>query len=911
MPLSIEFLDPHCPLLPLVAERLLPGRVEGPVDLGRVMVVAPTRQSGRRLREFLAREVRRRGGTAVLSLRVAAPNIFLMPEEGESVAQGFDVMGVWMSVLSGVALETLPGLMPGREGRLGGTAALEFGRRVQQLREALVDGDLDVAGVAARHPEASEQGRWADLAGLEAAYRAGLAARGLVDPCDAKRARARDYAPPAGVERMVLAAVPDPSPLVQRCWERLAERMPVEVWVHAAAEEAELFDGWGRPLPVWGERAVGPAADPEGWIERLADPGAMARRVAELLGAGPQRPDLALGVLDAGLIPRLADALARVERTLYDPSPVRVDGEPPGRLLLDLAEAQSRGDSASLRTLWRNPDVLRALTEEPAGLLRRWDAYAAEQVPGSAASVDETLTDPVLRAAWERLKGWIGARTAGERLAVLEAVYGAVRLNPERAEERFLMRVADAVSGVLQEAAGREEAGEGPEAEVVMQVLRETAVDPLRVEGDVTAEGWLELSYHPAPALLLAGMQEGQVPGTRVADAFLPDGLRGALGLRSDRDWLARDAYLFHNLVRSREAGAVRVLCMKRDGAGGPVHPSRLLFQCGDAQMLARAGLLFSEPPAPEPTPHAAPGLRLDPWRGRGEAPTRVAVTGLRSYLQCPFRFYLRHVLKMRRVTDAVREPDAAAFGSLLHAVLQTGLTAEPAALEAVEARLGAELDRRVRGLYGTRYGMAVEVLVQNAHRRLRAAARLHHGLLEEGWRILLTEQEVEREMGGVTVVGKIDRVDVHPEKGLRILDYKTGDRPSDPEAAHLGTRRSGVEALWTVNAKGKAREWVDLQLPVYRWLAEGQPWAEPGVPLEVGYFQLPKAVNDTQIVGWPGERDQAASARAALEHVLGCIRAGIWWPPNEAVRHDDFEGLFVHGAAGFTGAEWGPRIDG
>jgi ATP-dependent helicase/nuclease subunit B len=344
------------------------------------------------------------------------------------------------------------------------------------------------------------------------------------------------------------------------------------------------------------------------------------------------------------------------------------------------------------------------------------------------------------------------------------------------------------------------------------------------------------------------------------------------------------------------------VLCMKRDGAGGPVHPSRLLFQCSDAQMLSRAGLLFSEPPAPEPTPPAAPGLRLDPARARARALTRLPVTGLRSYLQCPTRFYLRHVLGMRSVTDAVREPDAAAFGSLLHAVLQEGLRGEPAGIAAVEAGLAEALDRRVRALFGTRYGMAVEVLVQNAHRRLRAAARLHQELLEEGWRILRTEESCVREIGGLTVTGKIDRVDVHPEKGYRILDYKTGDAPTDPEAAHLGTRRSGAEALWTVNAKGKPKEWVDLQLPVYRWLAEGQEWYREGAPLEVGYFQLPKAVNDTAIVTWPAEREQAASARAALEHIVGSIQAGIWGPPNASVRYDEFEGLFVYGEAGFAG---------
>jgi ATP-dependent helicase/nuclease subunit B len=897
---SRHFLNPARPLLPELADRLLPARIEGPLELGGVLLVAPTRQAGRRLREFLAHEVRARGGTAVLSMRVVTPNHFLNPPDDADTAGPIDVLQVWAETLAGADLETLPALMPGRSGRLTFTAALEFGRRVQKLRDALVDGDLDLTSAAAQHPEEDERPRWQELARLEADYRKGLASLGLSDPCDAKRDRARTYEIPEGVERIVLAAVPDPSPLALKSLQRLIRHTPIEVWIHAAPAEADLFDPWGRPLPVWGTRFIGPETDPEGWIERHADPKAVSRRVAELLAAGPKRPDLAFGMLDPDLSDRLQDDLHRVDRKLYDPNPVRILTRPPARLIAQLADARSRDDGASLRALWRNPDILAALTDHPARLLRLWDAYAATHLPGSAASIDETLREPELRAAWDKLRTWIQARTAVERLAVLEEIYSKVNLDPEKSEDRFALRVADEVSEILQDAARREQTGRPPEPELVLQLLRDSSVDPLRVEGDVTAEGWLELAYHPAPALLLIGLQEGQVPGTRVADPFLPDGLRAALHLRSDRDWLARDAYLFHTLIRSRAPGAVRILCMKRDSAGGPVHPSRLLFQCSDAQLLARAELLFSEPPPPDAAPHAEPGLILDLNRPKAEPLKTLSVTGLRAYLQCPTRFYLRNVLRMHPMTDDVREPDSAAFGSLIHAVLQHGLPAEPAPLEQIQTALADELNRQVRELYGSRYSMAVEVLVQNAHRRLRAAAELHHSLLEEGWRILATEQACERELNGLLLRGKIDRIDHHPEKGLRILDYKTSDQPTDPEKAHLGSRKSEVEALWTVNAKGRDREWVDLQLPAYRWLAETQEWYDPSSPLEVAYFQLPKAVTETAVITWPEEREQADSARAALAHIVDCIQKGIWGPPNEQVRFDDFENLFVYGVDGF-----------
>ncbi|MGA1400680.1 MAG: PD-(D/E)XK nuclease family protein, partial [Phycisphaerales bacterium] len=49
---------------------------------------------------------------------------------------------------------------------------------------------------------------------------------------------------------------------------------------------------------------------------------------------------------------------------------------------------------------------------------------------------------------------------------------------------------------------------------------------------------------------------------------------------------------------------------------------------------------------------------------------------------------------------------------------------------------------------------------------------------------------------------GRIDRVDRHRETGrLRVLDYKTGDEPADPERSHLVGRGTG--------------RWFDMQFPL------------------------------------------------------------------------------------------------
>lgn len=51
---------------------------------------------------------------------------------------------------------------------------------------------------------------------------------------------------------------------------------------------------------------------------------------------------------------------------------------------------------------------------------------------------------------------------------------------------------------------------------------------------------------------------------------------------------------------------------------------------------------------------------------------TSLRVTSFRDYLACPYRFYLRHVLKLEACDDRATRMDDAQFGTLLHQALDT-----------------------------------------------------------------------------------------------------------------------------------------------------------------------------------------------------------------------------------------------
>jgi ATP-dependent helicase/nuclease subunit B len=274
-----------------------------------------------------------------------------------------------------------------------------------------------------------------------------------------------------------------------------------------------------------------------------------------------------------------------------------------------------------------------------------------------------------------------------------------------------------------------------------------------------------------------------------------------------------------------------------------------------------------------------------------------MSVTQFRDYLVCPFRFYLRHVLGMEELGDEKREMDALDFGSLVHHVLQKMAgSAEMCRCESeVKLRdfLYAQTERWVAKRFGPSPPLQVGVQLDSAKQRLAAAARVQAELVGEGWEILRGEMEISGKLADMPVRGRIDRIDRHRETGwVRLLDYKTSDRIQSPEQAHFAPLAEHAAEYMKVVVNGVERRWIDLQLPLYRFLLpDGEEFRGE---IELGYFNLPKSVNDTGIIIWDGFRDELLqSAVNCAVGVVGDIRNRRFWPAAAKVTYDDFETLF------------------
>jgi hypothetical protein len=449
--------------------------------------------------------------------------------------------------------------------------------------------------------------------------------------------------------------------------------------------------------------------------------------------------------------------------------------------------------------------------------------------------------------------------------------------------------------------------------ELALQPLEKAAISPPVDFNAIEILGWLELPLDDAPALIVTTVNEGFVPQTQRVDAFLPDALRRELGLLHDDRRGARDAYALQVLAHSR--AELRLVSARRDTNKDPLTPSRLLFT-GEPEVVAQRALRwFSPPPATPPRPNLLMPPGKLPARSRLEIPQplasdwgtrvnelleKITVTQFKSYLACPYRFYLGHVLKLQAHGDEAAELDALAFGNLLHDVLQEFGREEQLQHSSDAAKLRSYFNDRLDAVAAARCRprharAAVRVQIEQARLRLRAFADWQAERTQAGWRIVYSEAFDEQLKIAWTVDGtpiglrgRIDRIDYHPgERTLAILDYKTGDTARPPDKVH---RQRG--------------EWVDLQLPLYRHLYQCLTLPIGDIRtggVQLGYITLPKdsAGVNARMADWSAEELESADEQA--RQVIRSLRAGTFWPPNETppAFEDEFSAICQDQALG------------
>ncbi len=909
-------LDWNSPLLPAVTKRLLANVDSSIVDLSDTMVIVPTKQAGRRLLEALALEVSKQD-------RGLFPPEIITPDRllgnfiaSDTLASEESSTAAWFSALSTIDFAHFSALFPIAPTISTGWK-LGMAQRLMQLRSELGEEGLDFATAAERAGEAGhEPERWRQLARLEGLAMDELKHRGLVDPKQARREAALSYEAPTHINTIILAATPDPQPLPLKAVERAAAKLSVEVWTYGPDEH---FDEWGRPLAqVWQTRPL----DFEAWachIQTLADPKATATAITQLIQTAQPESAL-LGIADPELNPVIADELLAQGIPSYDPEGCSVQNGGVGRLTELLCQLCNDQSTATVRSLLQHPDIVHWLgnPDKQSELLRKLDKLFEQHLAADLQSLIHFSGNDneyyaalhlALKAISKLARDLAKAPFAESLANILQTIYTNREIESKGTAEIPWKERAEAIQGILKACSETEHTFRKLPGDFSREAfrmnLKRTKVYPDRPRDAHDLLGWLELLWNDAPHLILAGINEGKVPESVIGDAFLPETLREALDLRTNAMRFARDAYLLEALCRRRanQAGRIDLLIPQTAADTTPLRPSRLLFLGTPDTLLPRTRQLFRE--IEQEKAHSAYNLawKLSPPPGL-PIPETISVSALKSYLQCPFRFFLRYILKMRTVDVKSRELTPAGFGTLFHDTL-SHLKGQTIDSQTQEASLVKELhkiaDNTMQHRYGKKLSFALRLQREALLARINAFCQyqIEDVKLNGSIHILNTEDPFEMTIDGFTIRGTIDRIDQRGDC-IELIDYKTADSPKTPQKAHLSTvpkkgalKHLPEEAFF--EHEGKSCYWTDLQLPLYLLSKKEAGKERPSA----AYINVAKTLEKSGIARWDDLTDShLSSAEACAEATIKNIKAGIFWPPNPDIRaeYDDFAPLFPDG---------------
>ena len=935
----IIFLTRKETLPAAVAAHLLAGRkpAGGLLSFEDTMVLTMTAQTGRRIVDRLAQAARDQE-SLLLPPRTGTP-AGLTKGHDPAVATPLQSAAAWVETVLSVP-EELVQQAGWRRSDAGGRSDLGLG--LCGLAAETAKAGLTIAEAAGKIDAPEDAERWSAWAELEQRYLRRLKDRAKRCPQEAELARAKEPVLPEGIGRVVVAGVVDASPLAVRALEALVRKgleVEILVWAPGLAEvEAkEAFDRHGRAkADFWKKKLMLAGVEPE--LRR--DGADLAQAAVEHLAGllSKKNPGKAAVVADDAALGRdLAGKILEAGGKAYLAAGRPLEEQAMRKLLRNLAEFCREGSFRSMDVLLHQPDFLRWILEEvkfvpgASRWLGDWSESGYQTMEADLESALRMTPErfgegviPVLRRLVQLRKALGGADWPQELRKLFLAMFGERELNENRGDVEAIKSIDEALKEAEQ-GTGRE-LGLAGWVELLGSLGGSWTEE--KEKGAVEIQGWLDAAGEDAEVLVLAGMNEGLLPRGPSPDAMLTESAKRKLGL-PDREFLeARDLCLLHGMEAGRKKGGVVVLTVQNGEAGEPLRPSRLLFRVPDEDLAKRVEKLAVEA-EPKETGNAREAFQrhklripLPPAAGRTDL---LHVTDFSAFLACPLRFYLSRRLGWRPGDEPTAGLDGRTFGTWMHEVLHA-FGEDPAMRECADA---GKIYDRVRAGWDAKFDpweqagalrLNLDLQRESGRERLKRFAEEQAKLAGEGWRIRSTETSLGEErqlpdrkekvrcfsvgLDGFWVKGRADRIDEHPEHGLRVVDYKTG-REKEAEAYHFAGGRRVIYArspeyarLGRVDKKGKVGPacWINLQLPLY---LEGV--AAEDRPAQAGYFYLGEELAE---IGWKPlvlTKEERESARqcareAAKEYredaVLDWIRQGKWERFAVKADYDDFEEL-------------------
>jgi ATP-dependent helicase/nuclease subunit B len=308
--------------------------------------------------------------------------------------------------------------------------------------------------------------------------------------------------------------------------------------------------------------------------------------------------------------------------------------------------------------------------------------------------------------------------------------------------------------------------------------------------------GPLEARLQSFDLVVLGGLNEGVWPQGAPADPWFSRPMRETLGLEQPERRIGLSAQDFAGLAANQDVLMTRAA--KAEGA--PTIASRWLQRL--AQLTTGLGLSIAEGSyahdisalsAVPPALAIAPPTPRPPLAAR---PRRLSVTEIETWLRDPYAIYARHVLKLRPLDPLDAPVGPLERGTALHRVLELykqrfpGVPRADALVQLIaiadEVFAGLAIPQSALAIWRPRFHNAARWFVEFESER---AAQTSQSVLEIRGSLTFNGPG-----GDFVLSGVADRIDLLANGHAAILDYKTGQPPSNAQVQSLLTPQLPLE---------------------------------------------------------------------------------------------------------------------
>lgn len=367
-------------------------------------------------------------------------------------------------------------------------------------------------------------------------------------------------------------------------------------------------------------------------------------------------------------------------------------------------------------------------------------------------------------------------------------------------------KAADLMSALLEELSVIEHIHPSRWTEFFNVFLEGQIVRPMkRAHPRLSIWGMVESRMMYADLIIIGSFNEGHWPQLPDAGPWLNRPMRNNIGLPSVEQEVGLNAADFLNLATAKHVIITRAIT-----ENGPMEKSRFLRRI-EASLQKQKHLSLVKKDSPfhdwktqlikaEQTQSLQPAQKPAPKPALSARPKQLSITDFGRLINDSYAIYGKKILNLKPLDDLEKDMDHKNFGTLAHAVLETYMRNTQIKNITNKAEELAVLQDLAKKMLDTLNLPKTQYIFWSSRLDRLCKSFLEQELIarqnmQKTWLEVEGSMQLDMPASAFTLNGKADRIDLLDDGNLRIIDYKTGNPPSEKQVINFEEPQLLLEA--------------------------------------------------------------------------------------------------------------------